>query len=142
MNIGESIKYYRNQSTLTQEDLAEKVHVSRQTISSWENSKSLPDITSLVMLSDLFQVSLDELIKGDTTMIKKLEVKQEKATYTKQYRISYALNALMALLAVLLYLTNYDVWYVYALLALVILGNVVIIFMEYDKYKEKVHQVK
>lgn len=142
MNIGESIKYYRNQSTLTQEDLAEKVHVSRQTISSWENSKSLPDITSLVMLSDLFQVSLDELIKGDTTMIKKLEVKQEKATYTKQYRISYALNALMALLAVLLYLTNYDVWYVYALLALVILGNVVIMFMEYDKYKEKVHQVK
>ncbi|MHC5249265.1 helix-turn-helix domain-containing protein [Enterococcus sp. LJL90] len=142
MNIGESIKYYRNQSTLTQEDLAEKVHVSRQTISSWENSKSLPDITSLVMLSDLFQVSLDELIKGDTTMIKKLEVKQEKATYTKQYRISYALNALMALLAVLLYLTNYDVWYVYALLALVILGNVVIMFIEYDKYKEKVHRVK
>ncbi len=142
MNIGESIKYYRNQTNLTQEDLAEKVHVSRQTISSWENSKSLPDITSLVMLSDLFQVSLDELIKGDTTMIKKLEVKQEKATYTKQYRISYALNALMALLAVLLYLTNYDVWYVYALLDLVIMGNAVIMFMEYTKYQEKVQQVK
>lgn len=48
-----------------QEDLAEKVFVTRQTISNWENAKNYPDINSLVLLSQLFGVSLDILVKGD-----------------------------------------------------------------------------
>ena len=51
MELGKRIKEYRNTAQMTQEDLAEKMFVSRQTISNWENDKSYPDIHSLLMLS-------------------------------------------------------------------------------------------
>ena len=59
MDISKQIKKYRLNSKLSQEDLAEKVFVTRQTISNWENGKNYPDINSLVLLSTLFGVSLD-----------------------------------------------------------------------------------
>lgn len=65
MEIGKQIKTYRNHLALSQEDLAEKIFVTRQTISNWENDKNYPDIHSLVLLSSLFDVSLDILVKGD-----------------------------------------------------------------------------
>lgn len=55
---------------LSQEDLAERVYVTRQTISNWETGKSYPDIHSLLLLSSLFDVSLDTLIKGDLEMMR------------------------------------------------------------------------
>lgn len=70
MELGKNIQKYRKQFSLSQDDLAEKIYVSRQTISSWENDKSYPDIHSLVLLSSLFRVSVDDLIKGDIEMIK------------------------------------------------------------------------
>ena len=48
---------------MSQEALAEKVYVSRQTVSNWENDKSYPDVNSLVLLSEVFEISLDQLIK-------------------------------------------------------------------------------
>lgn len=63
MNLGHQIKYYRQRDYLSQESLAEKLYVSRQTISNWENDKSYPDIHNLLMLSSLFDVSLDDLVK-------------------------------------------------------------------------------
>lgn len=57
MTIGEIIKIKRKHLNLTQDELADKIHVSRQTISSWENSKSLPDVTSLILLSDVYEIS-------------------------------------------------------------------------------------
>ena len=65
MELGKQIKKYRNERSLSQDALAEKVFVSRQTISNWENDKSYPDVNSLVLLSQVFEVSLDQLIKGD-----------------------------------------------------------------------------
>ena len=59
MEIGRQIKKDRHALALSQEDLAEKVFVTRQTISNWENAKNYPDINSLVLLSQLFGVSLD-----------------------------------------------------------------------------------
>ena len=70
MELGARLKEYRNQGGMTQDDLAEKLFVSRQTISSWENDKSYPDIHSLLMLGDLFGVSLDTLVKGDIEIMK------------------------------------------------------------------------
>ena len=70
MELGQRLKAYRNHAGMNQEELAEKLFVSRQTISSWENDKSYPDIHSLLMLSDLFHVSLDELVKGDIEIMK------------------------------------------------------------------------
>ena len=70
MEIGRQIKKYRLELKMSQEELADKVYVTRQTVSNWENDKNYPDINSLVLLSSLFGISLDVLVKGD---IKKME---------------------------------------------------------------------
>ena len=70
MELGKRLKEYRAQAGMTQDELAERLYVSRQTISSWENDKSYPDIHSLLMISDLFNVSLDTLVKGDIEIMK------------------------------------------------------------------------
>lgn len=80
MEIGNQIKKNRNKLKWSQEMLAEKAYVSRQTISNWENGKSYPDIHSLLILGNLFNISLDELVKGDVETMKneinKSEVKK------------------------------------------------------------------
>ena len=80
MEIGNQIKKNRNKLKWSQELLAEKAYVSRQTISNWENGKSYPDIHSLLILGNLFNISLDELVKGDVETMKneinKSEVKK------------------------------------------------------------------
>lgn len=65
------------QLQLSQEELAKRIYVSRQTISNWENEKSYPDIHSLLLLSNLFGVPVDELIKGDLKKMKQ-EINQEE----------------------------------------------------------------
>lgn len=71
MQIGTQIKKYRLQKQLSQEELADLIYVSRQTISNWENDKNYPDIHSLVLLSTQFGISLDTLVKGDIEEMKK-----------------------------------------------------------------------
>ena len=73
MEIGRKLKEARQMRGLTQENVAEKLNVSRQTISNWETEKFYPDILYVLQLSDLYQVSLDELLKGDERMIQHLE---------------------------------------------------------------------
>ena len=70
MELGKQIKKYRNNISLSQEQLAERIFVSRQTISNWENDKNYPDIKSLLLLSEVFEVSLDDLVKGDLEEMK------------------------------------------------------------------------
>lgn len=76
MEIGKQIKKYRKEMELSQDELAEKIFVSRQTISNWENNKNYPDVKSLLLLSSLFSVSLDILIKGDLEEMKE-QIKKE-----------------------------------------------------------------
>lgn len=83
MNIGDKLKVTRKQFGYTQEEISEKIHVSRQTISSWENSKSLPDVTSLILFSDLYDLTLDELIKGDENMMKEINKNDQLIKETK-----------------------------------------------------------
>lgn len=71
MELGKQIKKYRSSINLSQEQLAERIFVSRQTISNWENNKNYPDIKSLLLLSEVFEVSLDDLVKGDLEEMKK-----------------------------------------------------------------------
>lgn len=71
MEISRQIKKLRHEANLSQEELADKIYVTRQTISNWENEKNYPDINSLVLLSTLFGVSLDILVKGDLKEMKK-----------------------------------------------------------------------
>lgn len=93
MELNKQLKKYRIQQKLSQENLAEKIFVSRQTISNWENGKSYPDIQNLLLLSEIFDVSLDELVKGDVEHMKK------KISNTKLKKLS---NTFFVLLVILL----------------------------------------
>ena len=73
MEISERLKQARTVSGMTQEQVAQNIMVSRVTLSHWENGKTLPDIASLISLSDLYQISLDELLKGDPKMTEKVK---------------------------------------------------------------------
>ena len=67
-DIGSKIKAARLEKKLTQEQVAELLGVSRQTISNWENEKSYPDIISVIKMSDYYEASLDYLLKGEQKM--------------------------------------------------------------------------
>ncbi|MBQ7123431.1 MAG: helix-turn-helix transcriptional regulator [Oscillospiraceae bacterium] len=77
MELGNQIKKYRSERKISQEQLADRIYVSRQTISNWENEKSYPDVNSLVLLSEVFQTSIDNLIKGDIEIMKEKIDEQE-----------------------------------------------------------------
>ncbi|MEQ2525586.1 XRE family transcriptional regulator [Robertmurraya yapensis] len=64
MPLQELLKSYREKNNFTQEELAKKLTVSRQAVSKWENGNSIPDVYNLISLSDLYDISLDELIRG------------------------------------------------------------------------------
>lgn len=83
MRLGKKIVSYRKATHLSQEGLAEKVYVTRQTISNWENDKSYPDIHSLLLLASLFQVSLDQLVEGDFEEMKAIIKKEEISQFNK-----------------------------------------------------------
>lgn len=83
MELGKQIKKYRKELSLSQDALAEKIFVSRQTISNWENDKSYPDINSLLLLSEVFNTSIDNLIKGDVEIMKKEISQFEREKFKK-----------------------------------------------------------
>ncbi|MFL2029491.1 helix-turn-helix domain-containing protein [Loigolactobacillus zhaoyuanensis] len=83
MNLSKQIQSYRKAHGLSQEDLATRIYVSRQTISNWETGHSYPDVENLLLLSVLFDVSLDELVKGDVTIMKRKIMQTRMDQYTK-----------------------------------------------------------
>ena len=87
MNLGSQIKKYRNELSLSQDELAEKIYVSRQSISNWENDKTYPDIKSLILLSEVFEVSLDQLVKGDLEIMKNEISNHELASFRRDSNI-------------------------------------------------------
>lgn len=101
MEIGRKLKEARIQCALTQEKVADELQVSRQTISNWENEKSYPDILSVIKLSDLYKISLDELLKGDMKMIQHLEESTNVVSSNKKLFILIAFNVVMLLLFIM-----------------------------------------
>ena len=94
MKIEMKLKDARIQAGLTQEQVAEKIMVSRQTISNWENGKSLPNIVSIMNLSNLYQISIDELLKGDKRMKEKIEKDANVAKVRGRVLVTTAVIAL------------------------------------------------
>ena len=95
MEIEKKLKDVRMQAGLTQEQVAEKIMVSRQTVSNWENGKSLPDVVSIMSLSDLYQISIDELLKGDKRMKEKMEKDANIAKANKRVILTTAIITLV-----------------------------------------------
>lgn len=71
--LAEILKEKRKEYELTQQDVAEQLNVTRQTVSSWEVGKSIPDIYNLIELSELYDISLDYMLKGDKQVTEKLK---------------------------------------------------------------------
>jgi len=134
LNLGKQIKQYRTNIALSQEELAEKIYVSRQTISNWENDKNYPDINSLLMISEVFGISLDNLIKGDIERMKKEIDKQEYKAFQRN-NIIFTIF-LIAMLVLPIPLISFLGW-----IGLIIVALVVVIGMFYalqvEKYKKK-----
>ena len=133
MEIGTQIKKYRNHMGISQEELAEKVYVSRQTISNWETGKNYPDIHSAVMLSSVFNISLDQLIKGDVEIMKK-EITKIEIKKLKKYGSIYGILLIMAVVSFVPLIALMDL---YGLIPWIMLYAVAVYFaFKADKVKK------
>ena len=129
MEIGKKLKNARIEAGLTQEKAAEKIDVSRQTISNWENEKSYPDIISVIALSDLYSVSLDELLKGDQKMAEHLAESTNVVKSNKKLTGAILLNIiLMILLIALNMLLPEGTYYLVIVFCVVIMSSSVLLY--------------
>ena len=133
MELSSQIKKYRTELGLSQEELAEKAYVTRQTVSNWETGKSYPDIHSLLLLGTLFDLSLDQLIKGDLETMKEIINEQEVKKFNRYSTILSVLLALTIASAVPLFM-----WLeVYAFIPFGVLWAVTLFFaFKVDKLKK------
>ena len=83
MEISKRIKDARLQKNINQETLAEQFGVTRQTISSWENGKSYPDIVSVIKMSDIFNISLDKMLKEDKNLVNNMQERMDTVKSNK-----------------------------------------------------------
>lgn len=134
MELPTQIKKYRTDLNLSQEELAEKVYVTRQTISNWENHKSYPDIHSLLLLSSTFNITLDQLIKGDVKIMREEISKSDLKQFNRDGAIFTTLLILSIVSAVPLtaFLGFYGL-----LIAGVIWGLSMIYAVRVEKFKKR-----
>lgn len=141
LELGNQIKKYRADNNLSQEDLAEKIYVTRQTISNWETGKSYPDIHSLLLMSTLFNVSLDQLIKGDIETMKE-EIKQSELDKFNHYGNIYTILLVVMMVSIaplFIFLKIYGliIWAVIAAITLAVAFKVEKIKKENDVFTYK-----
>ena len=105
MNISEEIKNQRVKNKWTQEQLADILNVSRSTVSSWEVGRNYPDLETIVAISDLFEISLDELLRGDKKMLEQItEDTNTRKTQSKKIKLlTVGIVALLISLLILVY---------------------------------------
>lgn len=133
MELGNIIKYYRGEKELSQEELAERVYVSRQTISNWENNKSYPDINSIVLLSEIFEISIDNLIKGDVEQMKK-EINSEEV---KKLNFYATMMVILMLVATILLMPMLKFMGLYGFIPyFVLVGGAMFFAIKVDKIKK------
>ena len=88
MQFAEKIKQIRTKNHLTQEQFAMRLNVTRQAVSNWENNRNLPDIQMLILITEIFDVTLDELILGDEKMNLMSEKLIEDTNQTKRAKLN------------------------------------------------------
>lgn len=104
MEIGKQIKEHRKRMEWTQKGLAAKLNVSDKTISSWETGRTYPELSLLVELSELFNTSLDELLKGDEEVVKRID-KDVKLKKVYKYGL---IATLLIVFSGIIFLTHYQ----------------------------------
>ena len=108
MNIAMSILKIRKDKKLTQEEFAKLFNVTRQTVSNWENEKSYPDLQTLIKISDMFEISLDTLMKGDKTMVKKFD---KELLQNKLIKNILKISSIILAILVIAYGAYTAIWY-------------------------------
>lgn len=89
MKVGKSIQEIRKDNGFSQEQFANMFHVTRQTVSNWENEKSYPDLETLIAIGDKFGISMDKLMKEDQQMVKDIDKERKKATTATLVLVSF-----------------------------------------------------
>ena len=82
MDVGNQIRERRQRLGLSQEELAQRLYVSRVTISHWETGRTLPDVQSMLLLANLFGTTIDEMVRGDVDEMREMVEKNERRTKT------------------------------------------------------------
>ncbi len=93
MNIGERIYNLRTEADMSQGDLAEKLNVSRQSVSKWENNNSTPDIEKLVLIASVFGITVDELVKDEATPVNQADNQNEVKAAQQQENVNQPTTA-------------------------------------------------
>ena len=109
MSVGSQIKQRRTELNMSQETLAEKIGVSRSAISNWEIERNYPDLQLIVSLSDVLDIPLDILLKGDTEVVEKISTDTvQRKKLSRKLKCAYACVAvLIIMLGLALYKTRY-----------------------------------
>ena len=134
MNISEKIKKIRDDEKLTQEQFAEKIYVSRNTVAKWETNRGYPDIQNLITISEVFNVSLDELVKEDDKVKNKIIA---ESTSKKWHFL-----VIMYLIAIIIYIFYFFIFHKIFMLGFLIstffmLGIEIYIFIKDKIYKKE-----
>lgn len=145
MNLNKILKERRIKLGLTQQEVAEELHVARQTVSSWETGKNFPDIPTLVKISDYYALSLDYMLKGDESFMKKIEDDSKELVWLRKSKYIYIIIVTLVLLLLLLQFTqksdgNTALWQLlYLVIRLCIIGVMAFVYLWFWKTK-KVNQ--
>lgn len=124
MIIGEQLRKARTDAGMSQEQLAEIMAVSRQTVSNWENSRSYPDIERVMRMAELYHLSLDTMLRGDTQMVQSW---MDAADVVKTGKILATLLLLNILLTAAIIIFSHVLW-LSAVLMLLLVGCIATAF--------------
>ena len=133
MEFGERIKQQRTKLGMTQAEIAEKLYITRQTVSNWEQSKNYPDLSMLLKISDVYQVSIDSLLKADNELKEYLERKtvNNKFDFLALFTdISTTLSAILLIIVLNDPQLGHNLFALIIVTALLISGIIVDILME------------
>ncbi|MDD1503316.1 helix-turn-helix domain-containing protein [Lysinibacillus sp. NPDC095746] len=104
MNLSQNLKNKREEHSFSQEDIAQKLNVSRQSVSKWENGNCYPDLDNLISLSELYNISLDELVKGNKDFRKEIIIQNtdNKLPITQWWALIPIIGMLYGLISMIL----------------------------------------
>ncbi|MBQ0040546.1 MAG: helix-turn-helix transcriptional regulator [Clostridiales bacterium] len=107
MNLGEQIKTRRSELNMTQEELAEKLSVTRSAVSNWETEKNYPDLQTIVNISEELNISLDILLKGDRKVVEKItKDTNENPKLRSKIKVLFAVVIVLCIIGIALVYTN------------------------------------
>ncbi|PGO32744.1 transcriptional regulator [Bacillus cereus] len=89
MSLGQQLKRLRESKGFSQEDVAKKIGITRQAVYKWEHDKSCPDIDNLILLSEMYNVTLDELIKRNQSFKEKIHIDEEDEEFEKENEFGF-----------------------------------------------------